>query len=248
MTREGTLRVENRVTLAERFRITAETNVVLTGTAIDPPLERWWSLGERRREAISQLRGLNIALVTTPNYSLFTDQPRWDDLHSMKRIALVHQEFLEGGVPAALHVNARTDRDWERWRDYINARHEISHIAFEFGTGAGWGSRIEWSVAQLMKLASELTRPVHLIIRGGRNKIATLAGAYSELTYLDTTAFLKTIRRRRAVTTNECGILWRRQTTTTAEPLDALFAENWSAVQQWVNGQIGHIPESKRAA
>lgn len=53
-------------------------------------------------------------MVTTPNYSLSIDQPRWDDLHSLKRIAIVHEEFLNEGLPAALHVNARTDKDWER--------------------------------------------------------------------------------------------------------------------------------------
>jgi hypothetical protein len=56
-------------------------------------------------------------MATTPNYSLFVDRPRWDDLHAMKRIAIVHGEFLEAGMPGALHVNGRTDRDFERWRN-----------------------------------------------------------------------------------------------------------------------------------
>jgi len=43
----------------------------------DRPLERWGALGEQRREAIRALRGLEIAVVTTPNFNLFIDQPRW---------------------------------------------------------------------------------------------------------------------------------------------------------------------------
>ncbi|MGH7268007.1 MAG: hypothetical protein ACREMB_24585 [Candidatus Rokuibacteriota bacterium] len=85
-----------------------------------------------------------MALVTTPNFSLFADQPCWDDLHSIKRIALVHEEFLSEGLPAALHINARTDQDWERWRAYVAVRPEVTHIAFEFATGAGRAERIKW--------------------------------------------------------------------------------------------------------
>jgi hypothetical protein len=69
-------RYADRAALAEGFGIASTTSVILTGTALDPPLERWWSLGSERLDAIRALRDLGIALVTTPNFSLFTDQPR----------------------------------------------------------------------------------------------------------------------------------------------------------------------------
>lgn len=136
---DGSTRFGNRRELADNFRIPRTMPVILTltGTAFDPPLERWWALGLDRIDAIRRLRDLGTALVTTPNFSLFSDQPRWDDLHSMKRIAIVHEEFLHESVPAALHVNARTERGWERWGEYIGQRPEVTHIAFEFATGAG---------------------------------------------------------------------------------------------------------------
>lgn len=123
--------------LAKHFGIAVGTSVILSGTAKDAPLERWWSLGPRRRDAIKAMLDLRISMVTSPNYSLFTDQPRTDDLHSMKRIALAHEEFLSEGLPAALHVNLRTEKDMERWAEFIIARPEVTHVAYEFGTGAG---------------------------------------------------------------------------------------------------------------
>jgi hypothetical protein len=39
-------------------------------------------------------------------------------------------------------MSTRTDRDWDRWIEYIAQRTEVIHIAFEFGTGAGWQTRI----------------------------------------------------------------------------------------------------------
>jgi Domain of unknown function (DUF4417) len=231
VTGNGLLRDKSASELAKRFRVAPGTGIVLTGTAVDPPLEKWWSLGDRRRDAIRRLRDINISLVTTPNYSLFTDQPRWDDLHSMKRIAIVHEEFLSEGIPAALHVNARTERDWESWCDYIAARPEVTHIAFEFGTGAGWAGRIDWHIAQLAKLAAAVTRPLHLILRGGIPVLSPLAAAYPKMTLLETTTFWKTIKRRHAVPTVDGRIRWRHSPTEAGQPLDALLAENWAATE-----------------
>jgi hypothetical protein len=48
--------------LAKGFGISQNTTVILTGTDRDRPLERWWSLGKGRREAIRSLRMLGIAI------------------------------------------------------------------------------------------------------------------------------------------------------------------------------------------
>src|SRR5262249_51458579 len=133
--RTGEARFKDRYDLSCRFRIDENAAVVLSGTDVDSPLESWWSLGrERRKRIIQSLKELRIDIVTSPNYSLFIDQPRWDDLHSMKRIAIVQSEFLNGGLQAALHVNGRTELDFQRWADYVRQRPEIQIIAYEFAT------------------------------------------------------------------------------------------------------------------
>jgi len=150
--RIGISKFETRAALNNAFKVSSNAAIILTGTAVDRPLERWWSLGEQRRGIIQALRDVGVALATTPNYSLFADQPRWDDLHSMKSIAIVWQEFIDEGLPAALHVNARTDTDWQRWIDFIDERPEATHIAYEFGTGAGWAGRKQWHAEKLVDL------------------------------------------------------------------------------------------------
>ena len=216
--------------LAKGFGIGPDVPVILTGTAKDRPLERWWSLGEQRRDAIRALRSLGVTLVTTPNFSLFIDQPRWDDLHSQKRIMIVHEEFLSEGLPAALHVNARTERDWERWTEYIAARPEVTHIAFEFATGAGWARRTEWHVNQLVRLASAIGRPLHLIVRGSGKFLSTLAAEFFDITLLDTSVFMKTNARQRAVLSALGKVNWRSSPTKKTESVDKLLMENWQVV------------------
>ena len=244
----GETRFESVGDLVSKFKISPDLPVILTGTDIDPPLERWWSLGPERRAAIRALRGFGIALVTTPNYSLFIDQPRWDDLHSMKRIALVHEEFLSEGLPAALHVNARTEHDWSRWRDYIAARPEVTHIAFEFATGAGWTGRIQWHADQLVKLAIAAGRPLHLVLRGGGKVLPLLSAAFANITLLETSAFIKTMRRQRAVLTAVGGVSWRPSPTPATEPLDTLLADNWQVVADSYARVLGSGTISLQAA
>lgn len=154
--------------LCAAFRIAPGTPIILTGTDEDAPIERWWGLGEDKRRAVIRSLRKAVAPATTPNYSLFTDAPRWDDLHAIKRIALVHAEFLAEGLPAALHVNGRTDTDFRRWGDYIAARPEVTYLAYEFSTGTGWAGRMEKHAAWLAGLAKAAGRPLALVVRWGR--------------------------------------------------------------------------------
>ncbi len=232
----GSTRFLNHNDLCAKFRIAPGTTILLTGVNRDPPLERWWGYGEEvRRKTIRSLKTLGVGLVTVPNYSLFLNRPRWDDLFAMKRIAIVHQELLSEGMPAALHVNGRTDRDFERWGDYIAGRPEITHIAYEFTTGTGWGCRREHHAKWLIGLASRVQRPLHLIIRGGMEVLPALVASFEEVTVIDSSIFMKTMKRQRAVSTGNIRLDWRSELTTEGAPLDKLFAENLSVVSDRIS-------------
>lgn len=234
---DETIRFNNNNELASHFGFSPGIPVILSGTANDRPLERWWSLGSQRRSVIRKLREIEIALVTTPNYSVFSDQPRWDDLHSMKRIAITHEEFLAEGLPAALHINARTERDWDRWTAYIETRCEVTHIAFEFGTGARYAQRAQWHADQLSQLATRVHRPLHLVVRGGIKVMGTLRRAFPEITLLDTVSFTKTIKRKRA-SISAGRLTWTDSPTSTMAELDDLLSDNWSTVDSYLGSVV----------
>lgn len=238
----GETRYPSAADLADSFGIDRKVPVILTGTARDGALERWWSLGILRRERIRALRALGITMVTTPNYSLFIDQPRWDDLHSIKRIAIVHEEFLSEGLPAALHVNARTDKDWERWRDFISARSEITHIAFEFATGAGWAQRTAWHLEKLMQMATSVGRPLHLIMRGGSKLLPSLTRTFADVSLLETSVFMKTKSRQRVTLSPSGEMTWRPSPTKRNESIDKLLTINWQVVSAAYAGSLSQRP------
>ena len=221
----GTLRVTSRADLAARFLIPEGAEVIVSGVDKDGPIERWWNSKERG-SLLASLNDLGVALVTTPNYSVLTDVPRTDNLHAMKRILLAWTEMASAGLPTALHVNARTEHDYLRWGELIIGRREIEILAFEFASGCGRGERIDWHVTQLCGLAERVGRPLAMVIRGGGRKLEELRRHFAQLTLVETEAFARTIKRRRAYI-NETGHLkWAKVSTPVGAPIDDLLAHN----------------------
>lgn len=213
--------------LRRAFKLSPDTTIILSGTDQDPPLERWWGYGESvRLDIIRSLKNLGVSLVTTPNYSLFANSPRWDDLHSMKRISLINNEFLQAGLVSALHVNARSDSDHERWTSFVQQRPEITHLAYEFTTGSGRVGRREVHANWLASLAKKVQRPLTIIIRGSIEVLPILTSAFDEVIFLETSAFMKTMNRQSARLNGNMKINWEHVHTTTGASLDDLFEHN----------------------
>lgn len=226
----GKPHVASRADLAARFLIPEGAAIVVSGVDKDGPIERWWELKDRPA-ILAALRALGVTLVTTPNYSVLTDVPRTDNLHAMKRILLAWTEMAGAGLPTALHVNGRTQHDYTRWAELIADRPEIEILAFEFATGCGRGERIDWHVAQLCALADHVGRPLTLVIRGGGRKLDMLRRHFSDVTLVETEAFSRTIRRRRAHLTESGRLKWVKFPTPEGAPIDDLLAHNVALVR-----------------
>lgn len=221
----GQPHVRTRAELAHRFRIPETATVVASGVDRDIKLEAWWAFFDRDL-ILSTLRDLKIALVTAPNFSLFLNVPRPDNLHSMKRIALGWAELIAAGIPAALHLNARTDRDYARWMRFVQERSEVEIVAFEFGTGAGTPKRIDWHVDRLCRIADTTGRPLTLVVRGGSQVIQRLKRHFANVVLIETDAFTRTLKRRRAEFTETGRLRWPRISTPKGAPIDDLLAHN----------------------
>jgi hypothetical protein len=211
--------------------------LVISGVSADQPLEDYWTHRRAARLA-EQIAALQPALVTTPNFSLFLDKPRWDNLYSMKRIAICWAELVSEGIPASLHLNARTDRDWERWIDFVGEREEVQSISFEFRTGAACLERANFHVEKLCLLASTVERDLQIVVRGGCNHLRELARAFSEVVFIDTTSFIKTVKRQRLDWYPGGKGNWRSARTPKMSPLDELLQANVKTFARMVSYNI----------
>lgn len=231
--RTGAPRFSFRSTFESKFLVTSRPMILLTGTDEDAPLERWWGIGEAaRRTIIRALVQAGVTMATTPNYSLIINRPRTDDLHSIKRIGLVFFEFLDEGLPAALHVNGRTETDFMHWAEFIAERPEVTHVAYEFRTMSG---RQETHVDWLIGLTRAVGRPLHLLVRGGTEFLAPLNAAFDGLTFMDTSVFMKTMKRQRACRPEDGTFGWKSNPTDKGAPLDDLLIANTAARACWVS-------------
>lgn len=223
------LRYTDRDALSQKFGIDPNARLVISGVARDRKIERYWAIQDRPA-LLKQLAALNIALITPPNFSVLTDVPRTDNLHAMKRILISAVEMMHAGLPTALHVNARTERDYDRWAELIAERPEIQYLAFEFATGTGHGKRLDWHVAQLTELAARVPHALRLVVRGGMRALDQLRSAFTSVTMIDTDAFTKTRCRQEAQFRPDGKLVWRKRPTAPGEPIDALLQRNVAAL------------------
>lgn len=180
--------------LCVKFGVPEYARIVVSGTADDLPLEKYYH--SRNGRFLESLARLNISLVTSPNFSSFVNAPRWNDLYNLKRIGICWTELVAAGIPASLHLNGRTSFDWQRLTEWVADRDEVRSIAFEFATLDD--SRKPLYVDRLLRLAQATPRRLQLVLRGGVRYLGRLAGEF-DIVYLDTEPFIKANHRQRAV-------------------------------------------------
>lgn len=220
----GLSRFKSREELLTHFRVDTRARLVVTSTGKDKYLERFWT-ALRPKTTAESLKALRPDLIATPNFSLYCDTVRHDNLVSMKRIAFSFEAFANAGLPVALHVNSRTEQDFVRWTEYVASSPHISVLTYEFGTGGKSSARHRWHAEQLVQLAARITRPLTLLVRGGAALLPEFAKSYSQVIFLDTTALMKARHRRRG--SNVHGkTVWRSVRTAPNDTIDAIFLHN----------------------
>jgi hypothetical protein len=222
-------RFATRTALWGYFGIDDATPIIASGTAKDPPLERWWTLGAAGREQILRhLAAIGVSAMTTPNFSVFNDVPRWDNFHAMKRIDICWRESVNAGVPCALHVNARASRDWERWTSFVRSVPEVDTLAYEFATGAV--SRFAYHVDELCHLADRVGRPLNLVVRGALPALPVLRRSFARVSMIDSTTYMRSANRKLAVIRENGTIVWKDAPGRPHVDLDELTEHNYLTI------------------
>jgi hypothetical protein len=234
LTREGAPKYFSKDDIVRNFKIRPEAQLVVSGVHKDHLLERVWSSPHRAAIAL-MLKSIGITVLTAPNFSVYNNVPRPENLYNIKRIALLSYEFLAAGVPTAMHINACTDADYDRYVEFLAARPEFEAISFDFITGPGYPSRMWWHTRKLIELRNRLQRQIQLVLRGGTRAITALAGVYSDIVVIDSDPLLKALHRQRMVFGNEGAIKSIRNPLPKGVPVDELFAQNVEAAKSEIN-------------
>lgn len=238
----GEIKFHSKKALAEKFRFDERAKLIIVGIDDDPFIESYWT-HRRATELPESIARLQPDLIMSPNYSLPSDVPRQDNLHSIKRIAIIWNEFVLAGIPTSLHINARTDKDWERWTKFIKEREEIKYISFEYATGGAINEQGNYYTNELIKLAKSIDRELSIIVKGGKRYVKKLFNAYDNFVFLDSTSFMKTVKRRSLIWQPGDKMTDRRCKTEKDEPLDFLLERNIELMAKMIEYEaFGHYP------
>lgn len=220
-------RFSSKSDLLSNLKVTPRASIIIDCVGRDALIENFWAY-RRQSNLIKAMARLSPAWVITPNYSVLTDVPRWDNLHAIKRIALVWSELVAEGIPTAITLNARTDQDWLRWTDFVVSRREVEAVAVEFGTGAKYADRRRVLLDKLHSLGEKTGGRLRLFMRGGRGFQAELSTAFQATHVIDTSVFMKTVYRQRIISTG-VRVSTVKSPTSNEESIEDLLQHNVSA-------------------
>lgn len=215
-------RAKTRDELVRDHGVSPRKGWIATGIEDDRFVERIWRL-PKQREVFKGLREAGVVFATSPNFSLYADAPRHDNLHAMKRIAWMWYLMNEAGLPTALHVNGRTNHDFDRWTRFIIEHREVTSIAFEFLTGAKLTEASDRYVERLTTLARRVGRPLTLVLRGSMQLAKRLETVFDQVIWLDATPYFRAMHRHEAVSTGDGPTKYARRGGDAAAPIGGLF-------------------------
>lgn len=213
--------------LRRKFHLGPDTQVLLVSVSEDPFLERYWRWAKEARAA-ERLAELEIAGITIPNFSFFSDAPRFHHLYNRGRLEACLNELAEVDVRVIPHVHALTSGDLAYWRGWLRAHSEIRHVCREFQTGND-----EKAIDELAWLQDQLNRDLHPIIVGGARFAERLHSMFTHYTIIDSTPFMKAVKGRMRIVERGGELRTEPHPTRSARELGGLVGENITVYARW---------------
>lgn len=217
--------------LRQRLMVRSDAAVVLVSVKQDASIESFWR--HLSPDLLSELRALNVAAVTTPNYSLFDDAPRTHSIRNLWRIVRVGEALADAGISPIMHVNAVSRQDWEFWGDFLRANPGVRYVAKEFRTGLRDDTKAADALVGLRELQQVAGRDLVPVIVGGRRVVQKLNRDFERWVLIDSVPFFATVNRREIILD---GSRARRVAAPTApdETLDRLLRRNLATYRRLV--------------
>ena len=122
---------KHRQPIREVYRLASRTRLALQFYVEDRVLEGLWA---NRRCVIRELKQLGLDLVLSPNFSVWRDHSRFEQLVQQRRSFAFYHELIEAGLPAIPDVGwSRFEPDGRRWAEWINEQPDLRAVSIFCG-------------------------------------------------------------------------------------------------------------------
>ncbi len=213
--------------LRAEWGLKPETELLLSGVADDPELERL-SSNYRLRDIASQLAELRVAAVTAPNFTFWKNAPLLENLINRRRMFRIAEALSDKGVSAIPHLNSTNPKDWDWMAAFYREHPELDAVCMEFRTGNRIKEVRQRKIASLVQLRDLIGRELRPIIVGNIEAAREVRAHFPNVTAVDSTPALKTIRRQQAIQRIGPSLGWRKEPLASGACMADLFESNFT--------------------
>jgi len=135
-------------------------------------------------------------LVFTPNFSIYDNAPRLEQLVNFYRTTQCYAEMVDAGLPVVLDVAWGHQTDIDRWIDYINSVHPPSISMSLQGIGSVKSSK-DWVMVAMgyALILKNIPEDIEVIFVGvgskSRAKMARELTGRNDLHFMNTSAYMQ---------------------------------------------------------
>ncbi len=122
---------KHRQPLRQVYRLAPTTKLALELYVEDRVLEGLWA---NRQAIVRDLIPLGFDLILTPNFSVWRDACRFEQLLQERRAFIFYHELREAGLPAIPDVGfSRFEPDGRLWAEWVNSQSDLRAISLFCG-------------------------------------------------------------------------------------------------------------------
>ena len=220
----------------DHFRLSRQTQLVLSGTGKDKYLERYWKY-RQVNELAEYIGKLGVSFVIGLNFSSFLDVPRTGVMFNRKRQLMCLSELSDEGVSVAPHLSVTMPADWDFWTTYLRSNSQIRHVAFNFQTGYKKKTQGELALRMLRMVRDGVGRELIPILVGGTQFTKYCSTLFEKFSITDSVPFAKTMRRS-SMLVSAVTRKWERGISLFGQSLSGLMLRNVSNYSEWINLQL----------
>ena len=122
---------KHRRSLRDVYRLAPRTRLALEFYVEDRVLEGVWA---HRRQLIPELRDIGFDLILSPNFSVWRDHSRFEQLVQQRRSFAFYHELREAGLPAIPDVGwSLFEPDGRLWAEWINGQPDLRAVSIFCG-------------------------------------------------------------------------------------------------------------------
>jgi hypothetical protein len=165
---------KHRRPLHEVYRLARRTRLALEFYVEDRVLEGLWA---NRRCVIPELKQLELDLVLSPNFSVWRDHSRFEQLVQQRRSFAFYHELIEAGLPAIPDIGwSRFEPDGRLWAEWINGQPDLRAVSiFCGGRKIHAERRAQRETVEDIALFNRAVRPDVAFVLGGVHAPVRLA-------------------------------------------------------------------------